>query len=166
MAVVFRLLFHYCILLIFIRHFRFFLEPVPACITFLESIDGIMQVGSPRFYWTGGLALAALLFLLGRRLFNHRLRYMSLLNDYFPLWLLLGIVGTGLCLRYFDKTEIAQVKVFVMGLVRFAPVSARRHQRPVLRTPYPGQRAADLLPFLQARAHAGRVLQPNPQHAQ
>lgn len=57
----FALLFHYCFLLIFIRHFRFFIEPVPSCITFLESIDGIMQVGSPRFYWTGGLVLVALL---------------------------------------------------------------------------------------------------------
>ena len=89
----FALLFHYCFLLIFIRHFRFFIEPVPSCITFLESIDGIMQIGSPRFYWTGGLVLVALLFLLCRRIFNHRLRYLSLLNDYFPLWLLIGIVG-------------------------------------------------------------------------
>ena len=110
----FALLFHYCFLLIFIRHFRFFIEPVPSCITFLESIDGIMQIGSPRFFWTGGLALAALLFLLARRIFNQRLRY---------LWLLIGIVGTGICLRYFDKTEIAQVKIFVMGLTHFAPVS-------------------------------------------
>ena len=120
---VFALLFHYCFLLVFIRHFRFFMEPVPSCITFLESIDGIMQIGAPRFVWTGGLALVALLFLLARRIFNQRLRYLSLLNDYFPLWLLIAIVGTGICLRYFDKTEIAQVKIFVMGLTHFAPVS-------------------------------------------
>ena len=100
------------------------MEPVPLPITWVETIDGIMQVGSPRFYWTGGLALCALLFLLARRLFNHRLRYISLLNDYFPLWLLLGIVSSGLCLRYFDKTEISQVKIYLMGLTHFAPVSA------------------------------------------
>lgn len=121
---VFALMFHYCMLLVVIRHFRFFIEPVPACITFLESIDGIMQVGSPRFYWTGGLVLVALLFLLARRVFNQRLRYISLLNDYFPLWLLIGVVASGICLRYFDKTEISQVKIFLMGLVRFTPVSA------------------------------------------
>ena len=120
---VFALLFHYCFLLVFIRHFRFFMEPVPSCIRFLESIDGIMQFGSPRFFWTGGLLLVALLFGLGRRLFNERLRYLSLANDYFPLWLIISIVGTGICLRYFDKTEIAQVKIFVMGLTHFAPVS-------------------------------------------
>ena len=119
----FALIFHYCFFLVLLRHFRFFMEPVPSCISFLESIDGIMQIGSPRFFWTGGLLLAALLFLLARRIFNQRLRYISLMNDYFPLFLLIGIVVTGLCLRYFDKTEIAQVKVFIMGLTHFAPVA-------------------------------------------
>ena len=47
----FALLFHYCFLLVFIRHFRFFMDPVPGWLTFMESIDGIMQIGSPRFYW-------------------------------------------------------------------------------------------------------------------
>ncbi|MBQ3060605.1 MAG: sulfate reduction electron transfer complex DsrMKJOP subunit DsrM [Desulfovibrio sp.] len=120
----FSLLFHYCFLLVFIRHFRFFMDPVPSCITFVESIDGIMQIGSPRFFMTGGILLAAILFLLGRRIFNQRLRYISLVNDYFPLWLILGVVVSGICLRYFDKTEIAQVKIFIMGLTHFAPVSA------------------------------------------
>lgn len=120
----FSLIFHYSVLVIIIRHFRFFMEPVPVAIKFVEMIDGIMQIGSPRFYWTGGLALLALLFLLCRRFWNQRLRYISLLNDYFPLWLLLGIVCTGICLRYFDKTEIAQVKIYLMGLTHFSPVSA------------------------------------------
>ena len=118
------LVFHYSILFIIIRHFRFFMEPVPLPITWVETIDGIMQVGSPRFYWTGGLALCALLWLLARRVWDHKLRYISLLNDYFPLWLLLSIVISGLCLRYFDKTEIAQVKIYLMGLTHFSPVSA------------------------------------------
>ena len=119
----FALLFHYCFLLVFIRHFRFFMDPVPGWLTFMESIDGIMQIGSPRFYWTGGLLLVAVLFLLARRLFNQRLRYISLMNDYFPLLLILGIVLSGICMRYFDKTDIAQVKVFIMGLVHFSPVA-------------------------------------------
>ncbi len=121
---VFALLFHYCFLLVFIRHFRFFLDPVPACITFFESLDGIMQIGAPRFFMSGGLLLVALLFLLTRRLVNERVRYISLLNDYFPLLLLIGIVTTGLCLRYFDKADVASIKVFTMGLVHLSPVSA------------------------------------------
>ncbi|MDR1777906.1 MAG: sulfate reduction electron transfer complex DsrMKJOP subunit DsrM [Desulfovibrio sp.] len=119
----FALLFHYCFLLVFLRHFRFFMEPVPCWVTWLETVDGIMQVGTPRFFMTGGILLAALLFLLGRRVFNQRLRCISLLNDYFPLWLLIGIVCTGICLRYFDKTEIALVKVFIMSVTQFSPDS-------------------------------------------
>lgn len=120
----FSLIFHYSVLVIVIRHLRFFMEPVPVIITWVETIDGIMQFGSPRFYWTGGLALIALLFLLCRRLWNHRLRYISLLNDYFPLWLLLGVVISGIILRYFDKTEISQVKIYLMGLTHFSPIAA------------------------------------------
>lgn len=118
------LIFHYSILFIIIRHFRFFMEPVPVLITWVETIDGIMQIGSPRFYWTGGLAFCALIYLLCRRLWDQKLRYISLLNDYFPLWLLIGIVGTGIWLRYFDKTEIAQVKIYLMGLTHFTPIAA------------------------------------------
>ena len=89
----FALLFHYCFLLVFIRHFRFFMDPVPGWLTFMESIDGIMQIGAPRFFWTGGLLLVAVLFLLARRLFNQRLRYISLMNDYFPLFLILAYLS-------------------------------------------------------------------------
>lgn len=118
---VFALMFHYCFLLVFIRHFRFFTEPVPVVFTWLEMLDGMMQVGAPRMYLTGVFLLVALAFLLARRLFNERLRYLSLANDYFPLFLLIGLVGTGICLRYFDKTDIAGVKVLTMGLVHFSP---------------------------------------------
>jgi len=117
----FALLFHYCFLVIFIRHFRFFTEPVPVCITWLETLDGIMQIGTPRLYMTGVVILLALGFLLSRRLFNERLRYLSLPSDYFPLWLIIGIVCTGIWMRYFGKTDVASVKVFIMGLVSFSP---------------------------------------------
>ena len=40
----FALLFHYSFLVIFMRHFRFFIEPVPVCLTWLETLDGLMQV--------------------------------------------------------------------------------------------------------------------------
>lgn len=120
----FALIFHYCFLFVFLRHFRFFMEPVPACVSFLEAVDGFMQMGVPRFFITGGLLLVAALFLLCRRIFNERLRYISLMNDYFPLFLILGIVCSGLCMRYFDKCEIALVKMFIMGVTHFSPVSA------------------------------------------
>ncbi|MDR2799908.1 MAG: sulfate reduction electron transfer complex DsrMKJOP subunit DsrM [Desulfovibrio sp.] len=122
----FALLFHYSLLLIFLRHFRFFMEPTPSCIRLLESLDGIMELGSPRFFLSASLMLAALFFLLGRRISSERLRYISLPGDYFPLFLLIGIAGTGICLRYFDKTDTAAIKIFIMGLTHFAPVSPQR----------------------------------------
>lgn len=120
---VFALLFHYCFLLVFLHHFRFFTEPVPVLFTWIEAVDGVLQIGAPRLYLTGVLLLVAILFLLARRLCNERLRYLSLANDYFPLFLLLGLVLSGLCMRYFAKTDIATVKVFIMSLVHFSPVS-------------------------------------------
>lgn len=118
----FSLLFHYSFLTIFIRHFRFFLEPVPACLTVMEMLDGIMQIGAPRMFMTDALVVAALLFLLGRRLFNAKVHYISLANDYFPLFLLLGLVGSGISMRYFTKVDIASVKVLTMNLVSLNPV--------------------------------------------
>ncbi len=120
---VFALLFHYCFLLIFIRHFRFFLEPVPVVLTWIEFFDGIMQIGVPRFFMSDLVIVVALGFLLLRRLVNPRVRYISLANDYFPLFLLFGLVGSGICMRHLDKIDVAQAKVFIMGLVRFSPQS-------------------------------------------
>ena len=106
------------------RHFRFFIEPVPVCLTWLEFFDGIMQVGVPRLFMTDMLIVVAVLFLFGRRLANPKVRYISLANDYFPLFLIMGIIGTGICMRYFDKVDIAQAKVFIMGILHFTPQSA------------------------------------------
>lgn len=118
----FSLMFHYCFLVIFIRHFRFFLEPVPACISFFEMIDGMLQIGAPRMFLTDPIVLAALLFLLCRRLFSAKLRFISLSNDYFPLFLLIGLVGSGMCMRYIDKVDINAVKTLTMGLATLSPV--------------------------------------------
>ncbi|MDL2207425.1 sulfate reduction electron transfer complex DsrMKJOP subunit DsrM [Desulfovibrio sp. OttesenSCG-928-M16] len=120
----FALLFHYSFLMIFIRHFRLFLDPVPFCITLIEGLDGILQVGIPRFYMSDALILAALLFLLCRRLFDMKIRYISLPADYFPLFLLLGVSLSGIFLRYLVKSDIAAVKAFIVGLVSLSPISA------------------------------------------
>ncbi len=119
----FALLFHYCFLVIIIRHFRFFLDPVPVCLQVVEWLDGFLQIGAPRFYLTDAAILAALTFLLGRRMFSKKVNYISLAADYFPLFLLLAIVGSGICMRYIEKTDIDAVKAFTMGLVTLSPVS-------------------------------------------
>ncbi|MDL2210619.1 sulfate reduction electron transfer complex DsrMKJOP subunit DsrM [Desulfovibrio sp. OttesenSCG-928-O18] len=119
---VFALLFHYAFLAVFIRHFRFFLEPTPLCLKWIETLDSLMQVGVPRLFMSDVALVAALLFLLFRRLYDPKVRYISLLGDYFPLFLLLGVALSGISLRYFTKVDIASVKVLTMGLVTFSPV--------------------------------------------
>ena len=117
----FALLFHYCFLVVFIRHFRFFLDPVPVALGMVEAVDGIMQIGVPRLFMSGIILFGALLFLLMRRLFDEKLRYISLPNDYFPLLLLIGLVGSGLCLRYIGKADIATIKEMTMGIATLSP---------------------------------------------
>ena len=118
---VFSLLFHYCFLVVFLRHFRFFLDPVPFFITWAEYLDGLMQIGAPRLFMSGVALLVAVLFLLFRRLRDPKLRYISLPADYFPLFLVIGIALSGIMMRYWFKTDIASVKVLIMGLVTFSP---------------------------------------------
>ncbi len=115
----FALMFHYCMLVIVIRHARFILEPVPLVINAIEFVDAIFQMGVPRFFLTDALVVFALLFLLVRRFVSNNLRYISLPADYFALFLLLAIVLSGICMRYLDKVDIAMVKVILMGGVTF-----------------------------------------------
>jgi len=116
------LAFHYSFLVVVLRHLRFFLEPVPLCLTFLEYVDGIVQIGLPGIFLSGLVLLAAALFLLARRIFDAKVSYISLAADYFPLFLIIGIAATGIAMRYFTKVDIVGVKEFTMGLVTFHPV--------------------------------------------
>ena len=118
----FSLAFHWSFLIIFIRHFRFFLEPVPSWIPLLQDLDGFFQIGLPIIYATDALILAALTYLFFRRVIVPQVRYISLPADYFPLLLLLGLVVSGILMRYFYKTDIVAVKELTMGLLSLSPV--------------------------------------------
>ncbi len=113
------LAFHYTFLVVLLRHLRFFLDPVPAPIQLLESIDGFLQIGLPGIFLSGIVLLAAVTFLFLRRLFISQVRYISLTSDFFPLFLIFGIAFTGILMRYFTKTDIVGVKELTMGLVTF-----------------------------------------------
>jgi nitrate reductase gamma subunit len=115
------LAFHYSFLMILLRHYRLVAEPVPAVVTWLQGLDGFFQVGLPRVYLSDLLIVGALGFLLWRRLYDLRLRYISLNADYFPLVLLLGIALSGILVRYFIRTDVVAVKELAMGLVTFHP---------------------------------------------
>jgi nitrate reductase gamma subunit len=115
------LAFHYAFLVVFIRHFRLFMEPVPAFVAWIESVDGFMQVGVPRLMMSGVILLLATLYLFLRRVAVPQLRYISLAADYFPLFLIVALAGSGILMRYFLRVDITGVKELVIGLVSFSP---------------------------------------------
>lgn len=117
------LVFHWSFLVVFLRHLRFFTEPVPAFVLKLQAVDGFFQLGVPVLYATSFLLLGALLFLFSRRMVWPQLRYISLANDYFPLFLLIGIATTGLLLRHVVKTDVVGVKELGIGLLSFNPIT-------------------------------------------
>src|SRR3990170_2353784 len=113
--------FHWSFLIILVRHLRFFTEKVPVAIQMVEGLDSFLQVGAPLLYMTDAILLLAVLYLFIRRVGIPQVRYISLINDYFPLFLIFGIALTGVLLRYFTKTDIVSVKMLAMGLVSFHP---------------------------------------------
>ena len=115
------LAFHYCLLIILLRHFRFFTEPVPFFVTIIRDLDGFLQVGTPRIYITSVIVVVALGYLLFRRFWDRQLRYISLPSDYFVVFLLLGIVISGDLMRYFIKIDVVKAKELVMSLLQFHP---------------------------------------------
>ncbi|RQD61823.1 sulfate reduction electron transfer complex DsrMKJOP subunit DsrM [Desulfonatronovibrio magnus] len=118
----FAILFHYTFLVIFLRHMRFFTEPVPFPFEMLDKMDSMLQIGAPALYLSSVVAIAALSYLLLRRLFVPSVRYISQPADYFPLFLILSVLVSGIMMRYFVKTDIMAVKELTMGLVTFRPV--------------------------------------------
>lgn len=119
------LAFHWSFLIIFLRHLRFFMEPVPGFVNVLSSMDGFFQVGAPVLYVTDVIIVAALLYLLLRRLRDPQVRYLSLFADYLPLFLLLGLVLSGIWMRYFTRIDTVAVKQLALGFVTFSPVIPR-----------------------------------------
>jgi nitrate reductase gamma subunit len=119
----FALLFHYSFLVVLIRHMRLFLNPYPVCLDWLEFADGIFQIGAPNWYITDVCLLAGLLLLLLRRVCMTQVRYISLANDYFPLFLLLGIATTGILMRYLlrGNVDVVAIKQLAVGLATFSP---------------------------------------------
>lgn len=116
------LAFHYTFLVIFIRHFKYFVEPIPAWVSGIQNLDGFFQVGLPIIYLTDILIIAAVGYLFFRRILDPKIRYISHASDYFPLLLITGIAVTGILMRYFFKVDIVSVKELAVGLLALRPV--------------------------------------------
>ena len=91
----FGLMFHWSLLIIVVRHLRFFIEPIASWIGALSAVDGFFEIGIPTLYLSDVALLAGLTFLFLRRIIVPQVRYISLFTDYFALLLIAGVVSHG-----------------------------------------------------------------------
>jgi nitrate reductase gamma subunit len=115
--------FHWSMLIVLLRHFRFFVEPVPRFVELIQNVDGFFQVGVPVIYATSVLLIVSLGYLLLRRLADAKVKYISLPTDYFALYLLLGIAISGFLMRHLEKVDIVNVKAAIAGWASFSLVA-------------------------------------------
>ena len=102
-------LFHYTMLIIVLRHFRYVLDPVWGVIEFIQ----------PFGKYAGFLFILALVGLLARRIFIDRVRYITAPSDRAMLGLLIFIGFSGLMMQFTSHTDIVMVKAFFRGLIHF-----------------------------------------------
>ncbi len=87
----------------------------------VEILYDVVQLGLPGLFLSGIILLAAVFYLFSRRILIPQVRYISLAADFFPLFLIMGIVLTGILMRYFVKIDVTAAKELTMGLVSFNP---------------------------------------------
>lgn len=104
-------LFHLSLVLLFIRHLRYVLHPVPEMVSFMQLI-GIIA---------GYVLLVSLLYVLVVKYLIQRQPYRPLYN-LTMLCLLLIIAITGLLMK--GSVDVVEVKVFMLGIVTFNPQPA------------------------------------------
>lgn len=98
--------FHGALVLVLIRHLRYFIDPLPALFAYIQ-IGGIVA----------GIAMVgALGFLFLRRIIIDRVRHISAPSDYLMLLLLMGIGTSGLLMKFVFRPDIVQIKGTMMGL--------------------------------------------------
>lgn len=100
-------MFHVSLLLVTIRHLRYFIEPVPY----------LVVLAQPFGKYAGITMIIGLLGLLARRLFVERIKYISSLSDYLMLGLLILIGLSGLMISFVVHTDIVQFKSFMLGVL-------------------------------------------------
>jgi nitrate reductase gamma subunit len=105
----FGILAHGALVLVLVRHLRYFIEPVWAPVVWLQ----------PFGIYAGLVMAAALAALWARRFLVERIRYISTASDHLMLALLLGIGTTGLGMKFFMHTDVVAVKAYFLGLLRF-----------------------------------------------
>ena len=102
-------MFHFGLLLVLLRHLRYFTDPVWGWVIFLQ----------PFGKYAAFMMLAGLAGLWARRIFVDRVRYISAPSDHLMLLLLIAIGITGALMTFVDHTDIVALKVFFLGLFVF-----------------------------------------------
>lgn len=106
---VFGWMFHFALLLVLLRHLRYFTDPVWVWV-------GMLQ---PFGKYAAFAMLAGLAGLWARRILVDRVRYISNPSDHLMLALLVGIGASGAMMTYVTHTDIVAVKAFFTGLMVF-----------------------------------------------
>lgn len=101
-------LFHMSLLLVLLRHVRYFQQPVWAPIVFIQFFGT----------YAGLTMVAGLAGLWARRVLVDRVRYISTPSDHLHLGLLVAIACSGLATRFVAHTDVVAVKAFMLGLMR------------------------------------------------
>lgn len=101
-------LFHAALVLVLLRHLRYFTQPVWSWVVWLQPLGILAALGM-----VGGLAG-----LWARRFLVERIRYISTPSDHLMLALLLSIAASGLLMKFLAHTDIIGVKAFFLGLMR------------------------------------------------
>ena len=102
--------FHAALLLVVLRHLRYFQEPVWAPVVMIQALG----------MYAGFALVAGLAGLWARRFLVDRVRYISTPSDHLMLALLLAIGLSGLAMRFVAPTDIIAVKMFMLGLMRLS----------------------------------------------
>lgn len=103
----FGFLFHGGLLLVLLRHLRYFTEPVWPVVAWLQ----------PFGLYAAFAMVAGLAGLWSRRFAIARVRYISTPSDHLMLALLVAIALSGLGMKYVAHTDIVAVKAFMLGLL-------------------------------------------------
>ncbi|MCY4610181.1 MAG: respiratory nitrate reductase subunit gamma [Gammaproteobacteria bacterium] len=102
-------MFHFGLLLVLLRHLRYFTDPVWGWVAFLQ----------PYGKYASLMMVLGLLGLWFRRVAVDRVRYISALSDHLMLALLIAIGVTGIAMSFAVGTDVVAVKAFFLGLMWF-----------------------------------------------
>ena len=102
-------IFHVALLLVLMRHLRYFIEPVWGWIALIQ----------PFGIYAGLAMVAGLAGLWIRRVGVERIRYITGPSDHLMLLLLVAITLSGLAMKYVAPTDIIALKMFIIGVIGF-----------------------------------------------